>query len=122
MTIKAEEISDEAARALLARIALQAIKDYEHAYTLHKRAFLKYARIKRKTYRTRSDRQLLGKAKASLTVTEQELKEVEDFFRTPFGEECSGTGGENAVKMLRVRERRLGLNNEDEIIKATFDR
>lgn len=116
-----DEISEEACRDLLRRCAVQAVKDYEHAYKLHKRAWIKYVQIKRKKFRTKKDRQALGHAKTTMTETEIEMQEIEEWFRSPLGEEAAGVSGEMAVKMIRDRARQLGVNLEDKSIDEVLE-
>lgn len=115
------EIPDEAYHQLMARVTLQAVKDYEHFYKMHKRAFIKYARIKRKTYRTKEDRKALNGAKVALSISESGMKEVEDFFKSLWGEWITGIDGEKAVNTIRERARKLGLNYEDEPLENVIE-
>lgn len=116
-----DELSEEACRDLLRRCAVQAIKDYEHAYKVHKSAWGKYVKIKGKAFRTKRDRQSFGHYKASMTETEAEMKEIEEWFRSPLGEEAAGVSGEMAVKMIRDRARQLGVNLEDKSIDEVLE-
>ena len=117
-----EDISDEALNLILTRMALQAVKDYEHAYKVHKKAYIKYVQIKRKSYRTKSDREILGKAKGRITITERDMRDIEEFFRSPLGEAATNISGDKAVKILRERARKYGYFEEDEGLEGMLEK
>ncbi len=100
-----DSIDDEGARRLMARIALQAAKDYSEAYRERRINFIRLVKLKRKTRNPKVSHDLRI-TKERLRASEARLKEIEDFFESEWGEECSGYPGDFAIKRLNERLRK----------------
>lgn len=100
-----DEINDDGAKILMMRVALQAAKDYSEAYRERRINFIRLVKLKRKTRNPKINHEIKI-TKGRLRANEEKLAEIEDFFRSEWGEECSGYPGDFAVNRLNERLRK----------------
>lgn len=95
-------MDDDRAKEFVYAICLQAIKDYRAAYKQHKINFVRMVRLKNAVRNPRINHEL-KETKNILREDEKRMKEIEDFFNSPWGTTCAGYPGEVTIRAMRER-------------------
>ena len=103
-------MNDENAKELLVSIAVQAVIDYREAYRKHEINSIRLKRLKN-TAQTQKVKNEIKGVKSMLSRSEIRMEEIESFFKSRWGVECTGHSGDVTIKM--IRERLAADNMED---------
>lgn len=114
------DIEIEAINRLKAAIGLRAVIDYRDAYQSYRHALISLSRLRTKpeTEETLKD---IHTQTARKVNAEADLKELEHFFKSEYGELCTGLDGDKAIKQLREQLRKEGRWTRVSIFDATVD-